>query len=157
MAHVSNVPTRPFLRTAKLACPLPLTGPPLIITNHRFSVLHAEHLPSAIARYSEQVSRILSVLNGALEGKKWLVGDKCTYADLAFIMWNAILPLVGYKAEGVDPLGEYLNVKAWQERMRARSAVAKVLGMREECMKKDMLGTDGLPVGIDLDEMRKRM
>jgi len=31
------------------------------------------------------------VLNRHLEGKQYLVGDKCTYADLSFVPWNYLL------------------------------------------------------------------
>ena len=47
-----------------------------------FSFLHPEKLPSAIERYAKEMKRVLGVLDGALEGKQWLVGDKMTFADL---------------------------------------------------------------------------
>jgi glutathione S-transferase len=34
------------------------------------------------------VKRVLGVLDNHLEGKQWLVGEKMTYADLAFTTWN---------------------------------------------------------------------
>jgi glutathione S-transferase len=46
---------------------------------------HHEKLPSARERYVKEVERVIGVLNSVLEGKNWLVGDKCTYADLVFI------------------------------------------------------------------------
>ena len=60
----------------------------------RFNVLHPEKLPSAIERYSNEVKRVLGVLEQALRGKQWLVGDKCTYADLAFVTWNDRMDMV---------------------------------------------------------------
>ncbi|CAL8576696.1 Transcriptional regulator ure2 [Xanthoria parietina] len=59
-----------------------------------FNVLHPEKLPSAIERYSNEVKRVLGVLEQALRGKQWLVGDKCTYADLAFVTWNDRMDMV---------------------------------------------------------------
>ncbi|KAL4923849.1 uncharacterized protein BDV17DRAFT_301396 [Aspergillus undulatus] len=53
-----------------------------------FSVLQPEKIPSAIKRYTNEAHRILGVLNTALEGRTWLVGDRCTFADLAFLPWN---------------------------------------------------------------------
>jgi glutathione S-transferase len=50
-------------------------------------------LPSAISRYRKEVRRVLGVLNTALEGKKYLVGDKATIADLAFVPWHSIIPV----------------------------------------------------------------
>ena len=68
------------------------------------------------------------VLNEALQGKEYLVGNKCTYADLSFVTWDALVPwfLAG------DPRLEqmktdYPNYTAWVERLHARPAVKKVL------------------------------
>lgn len=79
----------------------------------RFNVLHPEKVPSAIDRYVRQCERILGVLDGALEGKTWLVGDKCSYADLSFFMWNIVLPLSMLYPAGQTPLSKYPNVLAW--------------------------------------------
>ena len=46
---------------------------------------HPEKVPSAIERYKNEVKRVLDVLNSVLEKHEWLVGDKCTIADLSFI------------------------------------------------------------------------
>ena len=37
--------------------------------------------------------RILGVLETALEGKKYLVGDKVTIADLSFVAWHSVIPV----------------------------------------------------------------
>jgi glutathione S-transferase len=58
-----------------------------------FSHGHVEKLPSAISRYRKEVRRVLGVLNTALEGKKYLVGDKLTIADLAFAPWHNVIPV----------------------------------------------------------------
>jgi glutathione S-transferase len=55
--------------------------------------MHLEKLPSAISRYRNEVRRVLGVLNMALEGKKYLVGDKVTIADLSFVPWHSIIPV----------------------------------------------------------------
>ncbi|RYP51738.1 hypothetical protein DL768_002961 [Monosporascus sp. mg162] len=54
----------------------------------RFNVLHHEKPPSAIERYNDQSKQVLGVLDSWLEDRQWLVGDKMTYADLAFLPWN---------------------------------------------------------------------
>lgn len=41
-----------------------------------FHKYHSEQLESAKERYEEQIKRVLHVLNNALEGREYLVGDK---------------------------------------------------------------------------------
>ena len=48
---------------------------------------HSEHIPSAIERYQKEVLRVLGVLDGVLSKREWLVGDKCTIADLSFVSY----------------------------------------------------------------------
>jgi glutathione S-transferase len=42
---------------------------------------------------------VISVLDAALEGKKWLVCERYTFADLAFLGWDTFLPFVLQKVE----------------------------------------------------------
>ncbi|KAL8996920.1 MAG: hypothetical protein Q9169_003679 [Polycauliona sp. 2 TL-2023] len=76
-----------------------------------FNVLHPEKLQSAIERYSNEVKRVLGVLESSLDSKQWLVGDKCIYADLSFVTWNDRMDMVLGVADS-DPLKEFPNVKA---------------------------------------------
>jgi hypothetical protein len=41
-----------------------------------FHIFHPESLPSAKARYEEQIHRVIQVLEEILKGKKYLLGDK---------------------------------------------------------------------------------
>ncbi|KAI0891635.1 hypothetical protein F4806DRAFT_500815 [Annulohypoxylon nitens] len=50
---------------------------------------YGESPESAKVRYGNEVKRVAGVLDGVLAKSTWLVGDKCTYADLTFTMWNA--------------------------------------------------------------------
>ena len=50
-----------------------------------FIVFHSEKVPSAIERYQNEVKRVLGVLESVLSKQKWLVADKFTIADLAFV------------------------------------------------------------------------
>lgn len=120
-------------------------------------MLHHEKVPSAIDRYVNQAERILQVLDGALEGREWLVGDKCTYADLSFFMWNVILPLSIQYPEGQTPLSKFPNVMAWHERMAARESTKKALGIRQGMMDSENLGSDALPTDISMGDMRMKM
>lgn len=64
---------------------------------------HPEQLPSAIERYKKEALRVLQVLDGVLAKQEWLVGGKCTIADLSFITWNNAAINVSLKDfEGFD-------------------------------------------------------
>jgi glutathione S-transferase len=53
-----------------------------------FQFQHSEKIPSAIERYNNEIRRVFGVLDSVLAKQKYLVGDKVTVADLAFITWN---------------------------------------------------------------------
>ena len=55
---------------------------------------HPEKVPSAIERYSKEIVRVLGVLESVLSKQEWLVGGKCTIADISFIPYVCILKLV---------------------------------------------------------------
>ncbi|KAJ5638760.1 glutathione transferase [Penicillium herquei] len=113
-----------------------------------FTVLHHEKLPSAIARYHAQIHRILGVLNGLLEGKEWLVGDKCTFADLSFLPWNNRVNMVLATPPGEDPLEPYPNVRAWQRRMESRPSWKRAMEIRDRLMGEQGLQPNGMPKGL---------
>lgn len=72
---------------------------------------------------------MIGVLETGLErnGSGWLVGNKCTYADLSFVTWAAV-------GEGLlkqlDRMGgfqeKYPKYVAWLERLGARDDVKKI-------------------------------
>ncbi|KAF3404185.1 Glutathione S-transferase 2 [Talaromyces pinophilus] len=113
-----------------------------------FNVLHLEKVPSAIERYRNEALRILRVLNTALERKIWLVGGKCTFADLAFVPWNARLDSVLATALGEDPLEPFPNVRAWHHRMVTRDSWKKAMVLRDRYMDEQGLQPNGIPKGI---------
>lgn len=96
-----------------------------------FTKFHGEKVPSAVERYTNEINRVTSVLEGHLKEQKeknaggngpWLVGGKMSYADLAFIPWQRLVGMMleGYKAE------EYPLVKEWLGKMTERKAVKSV-------------------------------
>lgn len=91
-----------------------------------FSFFHPEKLPSARARYVKEMERVVGVLDSALKDSKYLVGDKCTYADLSFITWHAMIDKVSGDDQ-IDVAGTYPRYHAWMESMLARPAVKKVM------------------------------
>ena len=51
---------------------------------------HQEKILSAIERYQKETIRVLGVLESVLSKQDWLVGGKCTIADLSFITYAAV-------------------------------------------------------------------
>jgi len=65
-----------------------------------FTKYHSEQIPSAQERYYNEIKRVTSVLDGHLKKQPkgadgpWLVGDKFSYADLAFVPWQHLSQVV---------------------------------------------------------------
>ncbi|KAL1955314.1 hypothetical protein VTO42DRAFT_8846 [Malbranchea cinnamomea] len=89
-----------------------------------FQYYHPEKLPSAIERYQKETRRVTGVLDKVLEGKKYLVGEKLTYADLAFVPWQSGVERIDreFNIEKEAP-----NVSAWWKRLTSVPAVASLL------------------------------
>lgn len=61
-----------------------------------------------------------------------MVGDKCTYADLAFLTWNAMIPRI-FQEEGDLQLDKkYPNYGRWLKLCMDRKAVKKVFEERKK-------------------------
>ena len=97
-----------------------------------FTKYHGEKIPSAIERYIKEVGRVSGVLEGHLAKQKekhpngdgpWLVGNKLSYADIAFVPWQRI---AGTMFEGFKE-DDFPLVKEWLGKMTSRPAVKTVL------------------------------
>lgn len=103
-----------------------------------FARHHPEKLQSAIDRYVNEIKRVTGVLEGHLKkqrekygGKEgfdgpWLVGNKLSYADIAFVPWQ------WYAGEffgqpGQYDVDEFPIVKEWLAKMMARESLVKVM------------------------------
>ncbi|PGG96477.1 glutathione S-transferase, partial [Blastomyces parvus] len=106
---------------------------------------HPEKLPSAIERYENEMKRVCSVLEGWLAGtlgaaegsgaqgkgkeRQYLVGDKCSFADLAFIPWHSHVDKAigrGAFGGGVEQAKDFPYMHAWMERIRGREGAKEV-------------------------------
>jgi glutathione S-transferase len=116
------------------------------VTN-RFQVLHSEKIPSAINRYVEEAKRVCGVLEASLAGKKWLVGYKITFADLAFVPWNDRLEAV-LMSEEEKKFEGFPLVKAWHESMISRPSWKKAMEIRANLMDEQGLMWNGMPKGV---------
>ncbi|KAI1137234.1 glutathione S-transferase [Hypoxylon sp. FL0543] len=99
-----------------------------------FNVLHQEKIPSAIERYNNQLKRVLGVLDGWLATRQWLVGDRVTYADLAWVPWNDRIDAV-VLCRPEDKFAGFPHVRAWHERMTSRPAWKRCMEARESLMR----------------------
>lgn len=91
-----------------------------------FSFFHSEkNLTSVLERYSNEIKRVVGVIDRHLknQGTEYLVGDKCTFADLAFVMWHQTMPRL---VDGWDYQAEAPTFHAWNERLQSRPAVKKI-------------------------------
>jgi glutathione S-transferase len=76
--------------------------------------------------------RVIGVLELGLErnGTGWLVGDKCTYADLSFVTWASVgeglLGEIG-RLEGFAE--KYPKYTGWLKRLNEIEGVRKVQGI----------------------------
>ncbi|KAI1467962.1 glutathione transferase [Daldinia caldariorum] len=108
-----------------------------------FTHVHIEqNLQTAIDRYGTECKRILGVINDSLHKQRqklrltadepvWLVGDKCTYADLSFVPWNTLLGTI-FPSGALDLEKEFPEYFRWHADMARRPATKKVLELREE-------------------------
>ena len=72
---------------------------------------------------------MISVLDGVLAKKSsnWLVGDKCTYADLSFVTWSFVIDGT-LKQHGIaHRLEQYPNYNKWLQAMADRPCVKESL------------------------------
>lgn len=93
----------------------------------------------------KEANRVTAVLEGHLTRQKevlgeeaiqssggpWLVGNKYSYADLAWVSWQLILPMLISKEDGLE-MSNFPAVKDWVARMSSRKAVKYGMGTSEE-------------------------
>lgn len=87
--------------------------------------------PEARASCVKNFCRILQVLDDELADKEWLVGGKCSAADLSYLPFHSRLEFIMRDAEP-DVEKDFPNVDAWYKRMLERDAVQKMMKDRDE-------------------------
>ncbi|KAI9689143.1 MAG: hypothetical protein M1822_000881 [Bathelium mastoideum] len=104
-----------------------------------FKKYHPETVTSAQERYINEVKRVNGVLDKYLAQQKqehgsstdsngpWLVGNKMSYADLAFVPWAKVIEVILDKSE--YNVEEFPHVKDWLDRMTSREHVKNVLAL----------------------------
>ena len=123
-----------------------------------FLAWHSEKIPSAIERYNGEIQRVLGVLERWLSGtsdvkgngqpKNWLVGDKMTIADMAFVSWNErISESTGCRPE--DKFKGFPHVEAWHERMINLASWKACMEDRAIKMDEQGLMWNGMPKAME--------
>jgi len=79
-----------------------------------------------LRRYVDESKRLLGVLDGRLDGRRWLMGDDYTIADIATLGWVNNL-ITFYEARELVAFDGFVHVAAWLERGLARPAVKRGL------------------------------
>jgi GST-like protein len=74
-----------------------------------------------LERYVNESKRLLGVLDGRLDGRRWLMGDDYTIADIATLGWVNNL-ITFYEARELVAFDSFAHVAAWLERGLARPA-----------------------------------
>ncbi|GIZ39337.1 hypothetical protein CKM354_000272400 [Cercospora kikuchii] len=118
-------------------------GPMQGQANH-FARYAPEKIEYGINRYQNETRRLYGVLDKHLESAKtpYLVGDKCTIADIAHWGW---ISAGGWAGIDIDA---FPTLKAWEERMWAREAVQKGANIPDPYKMKELLA--------DKEQMEKK-
>ncbi|KAI1186221.1 thioredoxin-like protein [Nemania serpens] len=109
-----------------------------------FSFFHPEKIPSAVDRYFNESERVRSVLDlhlsrqaGEKQGEKvaakdvWLVGDKCTAADLSWFIWEQIIDFVRETVGKPVEKGKYPHYEAWYKKLEERPSAQHAIEIRK--------------------------
>jgi glutathione S-transferase len=79
---------------------------------------------------------VIGVLDSWLQDRQWLVGDKCTYADLSFVTWSHIAEGLFAQFGKSDIPDRYPRYSSWyramNERVSVKEAVASIAAGRAE-------------------------
>ncbi|KAF2657086.1 glutathione S-transferase [Lophiostoma macrostomum CBS 122681] len=109
-------------------------GPMQGQANH-FTRYAPEHIEYGVNRYQNETRRLYGVLDKHLSSKNipYLVGDKCTIADIAHWGWIASAGWAGIE------INDFPALKAWEDRMAERPGVEKGRHVPDRHGIKDLL------------------
>ena len=77
-------------------------------------------------RYVDETKRLLGVMDAALDGRDWFLGDDYSVADISMLGWVNNL-ITFYEARELVAFDGYRNVAAWLKRGLVRPAVQRGL------------------------------
>lgn len=79
-----------------------------------------------LQRYVEEAKRLLGVIDTRLQGRRWIMDDEYTIADISLLGWVRNL-ITFYEARDLVAFDNLENVPAWLERGLERPAVQRGL------------------------------
>ena len=97
---------------------------------HAFGIMGFEKNAEKVKEQRAALEQPLTVLDGVLKGRQYLVGDRFTVADLnvaSVFQWGAMAKM---------DMAPHANVQAWQQRFFARPACKTVGKMAQDAMAK---------------------
>jgi glutathione S-transferase len=95
--------------------------------------------PAFIARGEQNFDRFAAVLNDSLKGKRWLVGEQVTIADLSV---GAVIP----SAERIGlPIAKFPEILRWYDGLAALPAWKTALAAKDKAMADFQAGQRGQP------------
>src|SRR6202171_1730616 len=100
-------------------------GPKAGAANHFRNYAAHEKQQYAIDRFTNEMYRIYGVMNARLKDREFLAG-KYSIADIATIGWAT-----RFERQGQD-MNNFPNVRRWMDRLLARLAVKRGIGLRVE-------------------------
>lgn len=122
-------------------------GPMAGQLSHFVNYAEGEH-PYAHRRYADEYHRCLAVLERRLRGRRYLLGDAYTIADMAAWPWVLIARPLG------QPLDAFPEVSRWRAELKARPAVQRAVdlgkayrrdGPPDEAERRILFGQRGAP------------
>jgi GST-like protein len=99
---------------------------PMFGQHGHFASYAPEKIPYAIERYTNEINRILRVLDKRLGEAEWLAGSEYSIADIATFPWTR-----GSAQRGVD-MSALPNVSRWHAALEARPGVQRGLEVMKE-------------------------
>ena len=98
-----------------------LTAPLGSIAQHSFALPQEKRLPQVVAMATEQVKRMLGIIDKELAGKEFILGKEFSAADI----------MLGYSVHLAKllrmPVDDYANVAAYYARLASRPGLQKAL------------------------------
>lgn len=111
-----------------------------------------QNIPTVTAYFGDEVKRSLGVIDRHLgrTGHAYLVGAKCTFADLMYVPFNIILGSVLFQQGGFEAEweAEFPHAYAWHRRLMEREAVKEALAEKARAEREmDASGPWAKPYG----------